>query len=65
MAKYMFLKKFKNHNLDPTIEFFKYAGTLYNPELGVELEEGVEEKEEDDEEDDVEDNAVTKYGNYF
>ena len=30
LAKFMFTKHCRSHNLDPTREFFKHAGTLYH-----------------------------------
>ncbi|CAF4294374.1 unnamed protein product [Didymodactylos carnosus] len=47
LAKYMFMKMCKAARLDPTIEFFKYAGQLYSP-----LEELSDESENEEDEDD-------------
>lgn len=52
LAKYMFLKKCRSQNLDPTIEFFKHAGILYNPannEMYETNSEGTSESETEDE----------------
>ena len=38
LAKYMFTKKCRLLKLDPTAEFFKYAGTIYNDENHMSIE---------------------------
>uniref|UniRef100_A0A2S2QAX3 ISXO2-like transposase domain-containing protein n=1 Tax=Sipha flava TaxID=143950 RepID=A0A2S2QAX3_9HEMI len=36
LAIYIFLKKFRNHELDPTVQFFNTAGSLYSVHNNVE-----------------------------
>ena len=54
LAKFMFIRRCQNLNADPTLEFFKAAGHLYNP-VKKEVSEDLEENETSEpiEEDDV------------
>lgn len=52
----MFMKKFRNHELYPTVQFFNAAGSLYSvhdnvENIDVEAEEEQAEEEEQEEED--------------
>jgi len=42
LAKYMFIKKCRTLKLDPTVEFFRHAGVLYNKEMNDELDDEYE-----------------------
>jgi len=61
------MKKFRNHKLDPTVQFFNAAGSLYRVDDNVEnvdlqAEEQQAEYEESEEEDDAQLSYV--YTNY-
>jgi hypothetical protein len=54
LAKYMFMKRCRALNLDPTVEFFRMAGQLYDPTRNKEEEvfqdDGIENEEAEDNE---------------
>jgi len=51
LAKYMFMKKCRNHEIDPTEEFFNAAGSLYTVDNNEEdLDVQAEEQQIEDEE---------------
>lgn len=67
----MFMKKCRNHELDPTVEFFNAAGSLYSVDNDEEAlivqneEQQKEDKETEDEEtEEGEEPNLTYYTNY-
>jgi len=60
-AKYMFMKKCRNHELDPTVEYFNAAGSLYNVDLEEDLEVQAEEQQQENDEESEEDEEQLLY----
>jgi len=57
LAKYMFIKKCRNHEQDPTVQFFNAAGSLYSVDDDVEnVDVQAEEQQAEDENSEEEDN---------